>query len=118
MVGKLKKSMEDCIVKMSTKRGGETGRTYRFEPGNGTSYLVKIGELEPSESEIFNAEAGSVLVTVSAMGGGSRNYVSYPLMPGNGYLASSYVKEKFGLPAADTKVITEFLGFLLDRPVG
>jgi restriction endonuclease S subunit len=114
MVGKLKKSMEDCIVKMSTKRGGETGRTYRYEPGNGTSYLIKIGDLSPSECEIFNAEEGSVLATVSTVGG---NYVSYPLMPG-GYLAASYVQEKFRLPTVDNKVITEFLGYLLNRPVG
>lgn len=111
----VKKTLAASITKQSTCRaGGNHHRTYVFEPGNRTKYIVRTSVLSPSECEILNAPADAVLVTVGIGG----TYTSYPFSMAGGYISYAYLRAKLGLGIVDTKALAPMLGHLLNCVVG
>jgi hypothetical protein len=109
-----KKSVEAGITIDQREYGT---RFVEYQPGNGTRYQMFL-----VETSVFPREANDAIGLDPTDGG---VVVAFPLggyktltLAKYGYLARSYVAEKIGSDnKSDVAVLTELLGFLLNRKV-
>lgn len=107
------KSIQDSIKTQHTI-GNTT--VIEFQPGNSTRYLIHLTDLReldraPESINNTKTEDGCYVVCLMTEGHGT----CMTVMPGAGYLASGYVREKLKVGLGDSVVIAELIAHLTGR---
>lgn len=87
-------------------KGGK-GHSFRYEPGNGSSYIVRITRIDPAECKILNCSPHSIMFTI----GTGKVFTSYPIQFG-GTFTPGYIAGVFNLDMSDAEALTPFVAQL------
>tara|TARA_R110002020_G_scaffold65232_1_gene172322 strand:+ start:270 stop:566 length:297 start_codon:yes stop_codon:yes gene_type:complete len=86
-------------------------RRHRWEPGNGTSYDLLLGwEGRPLGKVKVTGKADKMVAVLCWMRNGGSGGTCIAFNP-DSYLADSYLSEKLDTNEADTRAISQFLGW-------
>lgn len=81
-----------------------------YEPGNMTRYVLTFSEVPPESCRLLAVDPGAAIVS------DINRRTSYVFQP-EGLLLFNYVGDKLSRREPDAVVITELIGFIMNRPV-